>query len=94
MIETLKSPRCQVDVLAEIPYLVKKALSAVVGVKPYIFQVCTALLSLPLLALTLRVCRQYHNSSTLHLQVTDKEGKTRDVDVQGWLFNEASFVSP
>ncbi|KAJ9090655.1 hypothetical protein QFC19_009513 [Naganishia cerealis] len=64
----------KVDVLAEIPYLVKKALSAVVGVKPYIFQ--------------------YHNSTTLHLQLTDKDGKSRDVNVEGWLFNEASFISP
>ena len=29
----------KVDVLAEIPYVVRKALSAVTGTKPYIYQV-------------------------------------------------------
>lgn len=32
----------KVDVLAEIPYVVRKALSAVTGTKPYIYQVCVA----------------------------------------------------
>lgn len=33
----------KVDVLAEIPYVVRKALSAVTGTKPFIYQVCFSL---------------------------------------------------
>jgi len=58
----------KVDVLAEIPYVVRKALSAVTGTKPYIYQ--------------------YLNPSTLNLEV---DGEA--VKVEGWFFNEATFVS-
>jgi hypothetical protein len=59
----------KVDVLAELPYVIRKGLSAVTGVKPYIFQ--------------------YHNSATLEVEL---DGKT--VPVPGYMFSEASFVSP
>lgn len=36
----------RVDVLAEIPYLVKKVVNVVAGTKPYIYQVSLALISL------------------------------------------------
>jgi hypothetical protein len=58
----------KVDVLGEIPYLLKKTLSAVTGTKPFIYQ--------------------YLNEATLRVQV-DGEATA----VEGWLFNEASFVS-
>jgi len=60
----------KVNVLAEIPYLVRKALSAVTGIAPYIFQ--------------------YHNAAELRVTLPNEE----PVVVQGWLFNEATFISP
>jgi hypothetical protein len=35
----------KVDVLAQIPYLVKKVISYVAGTKPYIYQVCPEFLA-------------------------------------------------
>ncbi|KAI9639430.1 oxidative stress survival, Svf1-like protein [Dioszegia hungarica] len=58
----------KVDVLAEIPYVLRKTLAAVTGTKPYIYQ--------------------YLNSASLHVEL---DGEA--VEVQGWLFNEATFVS-
>lgn len=60
----------KVNVLAEIPYLVRKALSAVAGIAPYIFQ--------------------YHNAAELQVTLPDQE----TLAVPGWLFNEATFISP
>lgn len=58
----------KVDVLAEIPYVIRKTLAAVTGTKPYIYQ--------------------YLNPTTLNVKVDGEE-----TPVEGWLFNEASFVS-
>ncbi|ORX36571.1 oxidative stress survival, Svf1-like protein [Kockovaella imperatae] len=58
----------KVNVLAEIPYVIRKALSAATGTKPYIYQ--------------------YLNPATLKVDIAGES-----TDVQGWLFNEASFVS-
>lgn len=60
----------KVNVLNEIPYLVRKALSSITGTKPYIFQ--------------------YHNDVTLNIAL----GQEEITPIKGWLFNEASFVSP
>ncbi|KAH8086833.1 oxidative stress survival, Svf1-like protein [Filobasidium floriforme] len=60
----------KVNVLNEIPYLVRKALSSITGTKPYIFQ--------------------FHNEATLNVTTGDEES----IPVKGWLFNEATFVSP
>jgi len=60
----------KVNVLAEIPYLVRKALSAVAGIAPYIFQ--------------------YLNPVELQLTLPNQE----TLAVPGWLFNEATFISP
>ncbi|BEJ16373.1 hypothetical protein CspHIS471_0509780 [Cutaneotrichosporon sp. HIS471] len=59
----------KVDVLAELPYVIRKTVTAVTGAKPYIFQ--------------------YHNNATLDVEL---DGKT--VSVPGYMFSEASFVSP
>jgi hypothetical protein len=59
----------KVDVLAEIPAILRKALAAATGTKPFIFQ--------------------YHNKATLNIET---DGKT--TPVEGWMFNEASFISP
>ncbi|KAK4687327.1 hypothetical protein P7C73_g2785, partial [Tremellales sp. Uapishka_1] len=58
----------KVDFLKEVPYVLRKTLTAVTGLKPYIYQ--------------------YHNEATLEVQLGEEV-----VPVQGWLFNEASFVS-
>lgn len=60
----------KVNVLNEIPYLIRKALSSITGTKPYIFQ--------------------YHNLVTLNVTLADGTA----VPVSGWMFNEASFISP
>lgn len=58
----------KVDVLAEMPKVIRKGLAAVTGTKPFIFQ--------------------YHNAATLDVTI---DGKT--IPIQGWMYNEASFVS-
>ena len=58
----------KVDVLAEIPYVIRKGLAAVTGTKPYVYQ--------------------YLNPATLEVKLDDGP-----VEVKGWLFSEASFVS-
>ncbi|KAL7421646.1 putative cell survival pathways protein [Cryptotrichosporon argae] len=58
----------KVDVLAEIPYVIRKGIAAVTGTKPYIYQ--------------------YHNPATLEIVIGDDK-----IAVEGWVFNEASFIS-
>jgi hypothetical protein len=84
----------KVDVLAEIPYIIRKGLAAVTGTKPYIFQVGLRFSPsrsnhIAPLESSKRTDRgQYLNPATLDVEV---DGET--VPVKGWLFNEASFVS-
>ncbi|TXT09004.1 hypothetical protein VHUM_02478 [Vanrija humicola] len=60
----------KVDVLAEIPYVIRKALAAATGTKPYIFQ--------------------YQTPATLDLDLAgDKK-----LAIKGWMYSEASFISP
>ncbi|KAF9450898.1 survival factor 1 [Macrolepiota fuliginosa MF-IS2] len=65
----------KVDVLAEIPYVVKMAVSYVAGTKPYIYQ--------------------WFNPATL--KITGPEalaaGLSQGVEVEGMLYNEATFIS-
>ncbi|KAG7089603.1 hypothetical protein E1B28_011269 [Marasmius oreades] len=60
----------KVDVLAEIPYVLKMAVNYVAGTKPYIYQ--------------------YINPATLSLT---EPGSETPLDVQGTLYNEATFIS-
>jgi len=73
----------KVDVLAEIPFFIRKGLAAVTGTKPYIFQV-SSIIRLVVRTETL----QYLNPSVLEVKLGDET-----LPVKGWLFNEASFVS-
>jgi hypothetical protein len=81
----------KVDVLAEIPYVIRKGLAAVTGTKPYIYQVSAAGRERSEREAMMRVRetdKQYMNPTTLNLT---HEGE--EVAVKGWLFNEATFVS-
>ncbi|OXH41948.1 survival factor 1 [Cryptococcus neoformans] len=59
----------KVDVLAEIPYVIKKGLTAMTGTNAYIYQ--------------------YHNPATLEIKLDENV-----IPVKGFVFNEASFISP
>ncbi|GAA94166.1 uncharacterized protein L969DRAFT_16391 [Mixia osmundae IAM 14324] len=65
----------KVDVLAEIPYLVKKVINVVAGTKPYIYQ--------------------WLNPVTAKITIpsTTETGSTRELTVDGVLFNEATWIS-
>ncbi|THH10035.1 hypothetical protein EW145_g1597 [Phellinidium pouzarii] len=65
----------KVDVLAEIPAVVKAVISYVAGTKPYIYQ--------------------WYNSSTLKVTAPDAilPGASGGLDIEGTVFNEASFIS-
>ncbi|KAG5643012.1 hypothetical protein DXG03_001750 [Asterophora parasitica] len=65
----------KVDVLAEIPYVVKMAVNYVAGTKPYIYQ--------------------WSNPATLSVSGPDSiaPGLSQGLEVSGWLFNEASYIS-
>jgi hypothetical protein len=76
----------KVDVLAEIPYVIRKGLAAVTGTKPYIYQV-RASGEMPVTEAR-ETDEQYMNPTTLNVT---HEGE--EVAVKGWLFNEATFVS-
>lgn len=65
----------KVDVLAQIPYLVKKVISYVAGTKPYIYQ--------------------FLNPTTATLTLPGQTGsEDRKLTVKGYMFNEATFISP
>lgn len=82
----------KVDVLAQIPYLVKKVLSYVAGLKPFIYQVCSLVSVLWHLADS-RVA-QFHNPATAEITLPSDDGKdVRTLSVQGFIFNEATFIS-
>lgn len=65
----------KVDVLAEIPYVIKTMVNYVAGTKPYIYQ--------------------WLNRATLHITGPDEliEGMSDGLDIDGYLYNEASFIS-
>lgn len=78
----------KVNVLAEIPYVLRKALNAVAGINPYIFQVSRLGASV-VVAATDRARTQFHNKVTLNVTLPDD----KQVAVPGWMFNEATFIS-
>ncbi|KAI0833335.1 oxidative stress survival Svf1-like protein [Trametes gibbosa] len=65
----------KVDVLAEIPYVIKTMVNYVAGTKPYIYQ--------------------WQNPSTLHVSLPAGiiPGVSDKVEVEGELYNEATFIS-
>jgi hypothetical protein len=69
----------KVDFMAQIPYLVKKVIAAVAGARPYIYT--------------------WMNPATAKIEVPaallGEEGAagTKTVNVQGYLFSEATFIS-
>lgn len=76
----------KVDVLAEIPYVIKKGLTAVTGTNAYIYQVDTAHM---LMKRRLIIFFQYHNPATLEVNLDEEV-----IPVKGFVFNEATFISP
>ncbi|KAJ3512666.1 hypothetical protein NLJ89_g3388 [Agrocybe chaxingu] len=65
----------KVDVLAEIPYVIKMAVNYVAGTKPYIYQ--------------------WINPAKLSLTGPDalSPGLSSGIEVEGYLYNEATFIS-
>jgi len=65
----------KVDVLAEIPAMVKSVISFVSGTKPYIYQ--------------------WYKPTTLKVTAPDSilNGASAGVDIKGYLYSEASFIS-
>ncbi|KAF7796603.1 hypothetical protein EIP86_007785 [Pleurotus ostreatoroseus] len=65
----------KVDVLAEIPYVIKTMVNYVAGTKPYIYQ--------------------WNNRAALRVTGPDAlvPGLAQGLDVEGWLYNEATFIS-
>jgi len=76
----------KVDVMAQIPYLVKKVISAVAGARPYIYtwlNPVTANISLPNAAV----------SAGMTMKPESADGETSKFTIHGHLFNEATFIS-
>ncbi|EKM78881.1 hypothetical protein AGABI1DRAFT_114442 [Agaricus bisporus var. burnettii JB137-S8] len=65
----------KVDVLAEIPYVVKMAVNYVAGTKPFIYQ--------------------WFNPAVLEIKGPEEvsAGLSKGKKVEGWLYNEATFIS-
>lgn len=84
----------KVDVLAEIPYVIKTMVNYVSGTKPYIYQV--RLLSLSIVyPMILNYCSQWINPATLTITGPDAliPGLSQGLKVEGHLYNEATFIS-
>ncbi|GAA5998499.1 survival factor 1 family protein [Rhodotorula paludigena] len=62
----------KVDVLGQIPYLIRKVVNYAAGTKPYIYT--------------------WLNPVTASITL-GSEGETKTIDVDGYIFNEASFIS-
>ncbi|OAV94266.1 hypothetical protein PTTG_07431 [Puccinia triticina 1-1 BBBD Race 1] len=76
----------KVDVMAQIPYLVKKVISAVAGARPYIYtwlNPVSATITLPNAALP----------SGLAIKTEPADADSSKFVVHGHLFNEATFIS-
>ncbi|KAA1079675.1 putative cell survival pathways protein [Puccinia graminis f. sp. tritici] len=76
----------KVDVMAQIPYLVKKVISAVAGARPYIYtwlNPVEAHITLPNSALP----------NGFNVKTEAVEGEASKFTIHGHLFNEATFIS-
>ena len=82
----------KVDVLAEIPYVLKMAVNYVAGTKPYIYQVCPFFGGRHQL---IDFFLQWINPATLSITgpETVLPGLSKGLEVEGNLFNEATFIS-
>lgn len=76
----------KVDVLAEIPYVIKIAVNYVAGTKPYIYQVRSCSCNL----LMWLIFFQWINPATL---VINGSGLETGLEVEGHVYNEATFIS-
>jgi hypothetical protein len=83
----------KVDVLAEIPYVVKIAVNYVAGTKPVIYQVRDSLHSLSTTKFVFFI--QWINPATLTITGPDSllPGLLGGLEVPGTMYNEATFIS-
>ncbi len=77
----------KVDVLAEIPYVIKVAVNYVAGTKPFIYQVG---LYLSMLLSDSDIFYQWFNPGTLTIT---EPGSDKPVEIDGMFYNEATFIS-
>jgi hypothetical protein len=77
----------RVDIMAEVPAIIKKFVAGAVGTRPYIYQVC-----FPSIAWCLngadRMRSQYRQEATLKLKVGEEV-----IEEKGSMFMEATFIS-
>lgn len=94
----------KVDVLAEIPYFIKKVVNVVSGAKPYVYQVrlptSLVFFSAPRLLISSFLFfknqkkKQWFNPREATIELPELNGKpARTVHAKGYLFNETSYVS-
>lgn len=83
----------KVDVLAEIPAMVKAVISYVAGTKPYVYQVNIDVLC-DYCRLT-KTAQQWMNPSELRVTCPDDiiPGGSSGISIKGTFYNEASFIS-
>lgn len=85
----------KVDVLGEIPLLVRKVVNYVAGTKPYVYQVCTPRQETVAFPVLIVSSFQFINPATLKvaLPASYNGDSPHNLEVPGTLFNESTFIS-